>query len=154
MTTLIEDMRLFLQQMCGAIGMSGTAMNVVPVVVLGVVLNIAAIGLVESVRTDERPACQKTTLRGAAQTELKVMRTVVTSTLKTISKGQRRGCVARSWVSSFQREVADYVMGTTGIRIAPMLTNVRVRQKRFKEARAVALELSGGQRNRQEPRSI
>ena len=120
MTTLIEDMRLFLQQMCRTLGMSGTAMNVVPVVVLGVVLNIAAIGLVESARTDERPACQKTTLRGAAQTELKVMRTVVTSTLKTISKGQRRGCVVRSWVSSFQREVADYVMGTTGIRIAPM----------------------------------
>jgi hypothetical protein len=118
--TLIEDMRLFLQQMCGTIGMSGTAMNVVPVVVLGVVLNVAAIGLVESVRTEERPTCQKTTLHAAAQTELKVMRTVVTSTLKTISKGQRRWCVARSWVSSFQREVADYVMGTTGIRVAPM----------------------------------
>ena len=29
MMTLVEDMRLFLQQMCGAIGMSGTAMNVV-----------------------------------------------------------------------------------------------------------------------------
>jgi hypothetical protein len=120
MMTLIEDMRLFLQQMCGALGMSGTAMNVVPVVVLGVALNVAALGLVESVRTDERPTCQKTTLQAGAQTELKVMRTVVVSTLKTISKGQRRWCVARSWVSSLQREVANYMTGTTGIRVAPM----------------------------------
>lgn len=118
--TLIEDMRLFLQQMCGAIGMSGTAMNVVPVVVLGVALNVAALSLVENVRPEARPTCQKTTLQTATQTELKVMRTVVASTLKTISKGQRRWCVARSWVSDLQREVADYVMGTTGLRVAPM----------------------------------
>jgi hypothetical protein len=120
MMTLIEDMRLFLQQMCGAIGMSGTAMNVVPVVVLGVALNVTALSLVESVRPEGQPTCQKATLPAAAQTELKVMRTVVTSTLKTISRGQRGWCVARSWVSSFQREVAGYVMGTTGIRVAPM----------------------------------
>jgi hypothetical protein len=120
MMTLIEDMRLFLQQMCGAIGMSGTAMNVVPVVVLGVALNVAALSLVESVRTQGQPTCQKTTLQSAAQTELKVMRTVVASTLKTISKGQRRWCVALSWASSLQREIADYVRGTTGIRVAPM----------------------------------
>ena len=119
MMTLIEDMRLFLQQMCGAIGMSGTAMNVVPVVVLGVALNVAALSLVESVRPEGRPTCQKTTLQAAAQTELKVMRTVVASTLKTISKGQRRWCVARSWVSSLQREVANCVMGATGLRVAP-----------------------------------
>ncbi len=120
MMTLIEDMRLFLQQMCGAIGMSGTAMNVAPVVVLGVALNIAALSLVESVRTDDRPTCQKTTLQAAAQTELKVMRTVVVSSLKTISKGQRRWCVARSWVSSLQREITDYVMGTRDLHVAPM----------------------------------
>src|SRR5277367_3806649 len=120
MMTLIEDMRLFLQQMCGAIGMSGTAMNVVPVVVLGVALNVAALSLVKSVQPEGQPTCQKITLQAGAQTELKVMRTVVTSTLKTISKGQRRWCVARSWVSSLQREVADYVTGTTGHRVAPM----------------------------------
>jgi hypothetical protein len=120
MMTLIEDMRLFLQQMCGAIGMSGTAMNVVPVVVLGVALNVAALSLVENVRPEGEQTCQKATLPAAAQTELKVMRTVVTSTLKTISRGQQGWCVARSWVSSFQREVAGYVTGATGIRVAPM----------------------------------
>ena len=141
MMTLIEDMRLFLQQMCGTIGMSGTAMNVVPVVVLGIVLNVAAMGLVESVRTDERPTCQKTTMQAAAQTELKVMRTVVTSTLKTISKGQRRWCVARSWVSDLQHEVADYVMGTTGIRVAPMAYECARSTKEIQKSKSCRLRV-------------
>jgi hypothetical protein len=139
MMALIEDMRLFLQQMCAAIGMSGTAMNVVPVVVLGVALNVAAIGLMESMRTVERPTCQKTTLQGAAQTELKVMRTVVASTLKTIGKGQRRWCVARSWVSSLQREVADYVTGTTGHRVAPMVYECARSTKEIQKSKSCRL---------------
>jgi hypothetical protein len=73
MITLIEDMELFLQQMCGAIGMSGTAMTVVPVVVLGVALNVAALSLVENARTAGQPTCQKTTLQNVVKTELKVM---------------------------------------------------------------------------------
>jgi hypothetical protein len=141
MMTLIEDMKLFLQQMCGAMGMSGTAMNVVPVVVLGVVLNVAAIGLVESVRTNERPTCQKMTLQAGAQTELKVMRTVVTSTLKTISKGQRRWCVARSWVADLQREVADYVTGTTGIRVAPMAYECARSTKEIQKSKSCRLRV-------------
>jgi hypothetical protein len=141
MMTLIEDMRLFLQQMCGAIGMSGTAMNVVPVVVLGVALNVAALSLVESVRTQGQPTCQKTTLQSAAQTELKVMRTVVASTLKTISKGQRRWCVALSWASSLQREVADYVMGTTGIRVAPMAYECARSTKEVQKSKSCRLRI-------------
>jgi hypothetical protein len=97
MMALIEDMRLFLKQMCGAIGMSGTAANVVPVVLLGLALNVAALGLVASVRTAKEPACQRTTLRAAAQTEWKVVRTVV-STVKTIGQAQRRLCSASDWV--------------------------------------------------------
>ncbi|WP_353072716.1 hypothetical protein [Tunturiibacter gelidiferens] len=97
MMALIEDMRLFLRQMCGAIGMSGTAVNVVPVVVLGVALNVAALGLVASVRTGKQPVCQRTTLRAAAQTEWKVVRTVV-STMKAIGQAQRRLCAASEWV--------------------------------------------------------
>jgi len=105
------------------------------------VLNVAAIGLVESVRTDERPTCQKTTMQAAAQTELKVMRTVVTSTLKTISKGQRRWCVARSWVSDLQHEVADYVMGTTGIRVAPMAYECARSTKEIQKSKSCRLRV-------------
>jgi hypothetical protein len=120
MMTLIEDMRLFLQQMCGAVGMSGTARNVVPLVVLGVALNVAALSLVENTRTERRSTCQKTTLQDAAQTEFKVMRTVVSSTLKTVGKRQPGWCGARSWVSNLQHEVANSIMEATGLRVAPM----------------------------------
>jgi hypothetical protein len=141
MMTLIEDMRLFLQQICGAIGMSGTAMNVVPVVVLGVVLNVVALSLVESVRPEGQPACQKVTLPAAAQTELKVMRTVVTSTLKTISNGQRRWCVARNWVADLQREVADYVTGTTSHRVAPMVYECARSTKEIQKSKSCRLRV-------------
>ena len=43
MMTLFEDLRLALRQICRAIGLSGTAATVVPLVVLGVALNIAAL---------------------------------------------------------------------------------------------------------------
>jgi hypothetical protein len=79
MMTLIQEMRLFLRQICGAIGMSGTAAHVVPVVVLGVVFNAAALSLVANMRSEKGPACQETKLRDAAQTELKVMRTAYAS---------------------------------------------------------------------------
>ena len=97
MMALIEDMRLFLRQMCEAIGMSGTTANVVPVVLLGIALNVAALGLVASVRAGREPSCQRTTLRAAAQTEWKVVRTVV-STMKAIGQAQRRVCAASEWV--------------------------------------------------------
>ena len=100
MMALMEEMRLFLRQMCGAIGMSGTAANVVPVVVLGIALNVAALGLVASVRSERRPVCQRVTLRTAAQTEWKIVRTVV-STMKTIGRGQRKLCAALDRVDGF-----------------------------------------------------
>jgi len=99
MMALIEDVRLFLRQMCGVIGMSGTAANVVPVVLLGVALNVVALGLVSSVQTAKQPVCQRTTLRVAAQTEWKVARTVV-STMKAIGQAQRKLCAASDWVES------------------------------------------------------
>ena len=119
MMSLIEDMSLFLRQMCGAIGMSGTAMSVVPVVVLGVALNVAALSLVEGVRTEGRSTCQRTTLQSAAKTELKVMRTVFVSTLKTISKNQRRLCIARGWVDGIQRVITNPASGTMELRPSP-----------------------------------
>jgi hypothetical protein len=100
MMALIEDMQLFLRQMCGAIGMSGTTANVVPVVVLGIALNVAALGLVANLRPEKRPVCQSITLRAAAQTEWKIVRTVV-STMRTIGRGQRRLCAALDRVEGF-----------------------------------------------------
>ena len=119
MMTLIEDMRLFLQQMCGAIGMSGTAMNVVPLVVLGVTLNVAALSLVENAQTSGQSTCQRTELQTAARTELKVAKTVFVSTLKTISKSQRRLCIARAWVDGIQRVITIPASGAMEFRSLP-----------------------------------
>jgi hypothetical protein len=96
MMTLIEDVRSALRQMCRAFGLTGTAATVVPVVVLGVLLNVAALDVVQSARS-----CQmgkRTTLAQVAKTELKLMRTTVTSTLRSISGGQRALCSAEQWM--------------------------------------------------------
>jgi len=117
--TLIEEMRLFLRQICGAIGMSGTAANVVPVVVLGVVFNVVALSLVANMRSEKRSAREEATFSDAAQTELKVMRSVVVSTMKTIGMGQQGLCIAREWVSGLQRESANATDEAIVLRSAP-----------------------------------
>ena len=43
MTTLLEDLRVELRQMCQAVGLSGTAASVVPLVLLGIALNVVAL---------------------------------------------------------------------------------------------------------------
>jgi hypothetical protein len=110
MMTLFEDLRLALRQICRAIGLSGTAAAVVPLVVLGVALNIAALSAMEYVRNERHPGHRyvRTALRSATRTELKVMRTVVVSTLKKIQGGKRRWCVAQQWVMDRGTEVTGY----------------------------------------------
>jgi hypothetical protein len=93
MTTL-EDLGAELRQMCRAIGLSGTSATVVPLVVLGVALNVVALSAVGSVRMEHRTTCKRPALRTAARTEFKVVRTLVT-TLKRFGDGQRRWCSAR-----------------------------------------------------------
>jgi hypothetical protein len=95
MTTLLEDLRAELRQMCRAIGLSGTAATVVPLVLLGIALNVVALSVVGGVRPVHASACKKPALRSVAMTELKVARAVLVSTLKTIGDGRRRWCSAR-----------------------------------------------------------
>jgi hypothetical protein len=108
MMTLFEDFRLALRQICQAIGMSSTAATVVPLVVLGVALNIAALSATEYMRNERHPGHGHTALRCAAQTEMKVVRTVLVSTLKKIGNGQRRWCLAQQWMRDRQTEMARY----------------------------------------------
>jgi hypothetical protein len=108
MMTVFEDFRLALRQICQAIGMSGTAATVVPLVVLGVALNIAALSATRYIRNERHPGHGHTALRCAAQTEAKVMRTVLVSTLKKIGNGQRRWCVAQQWMRDRQTEITRY----------------------------------------------
>jgi hypothetical protein len=95
MMTLFEDLRQALREICKAVGMSGAAATVVPLVVLGVGLNIAALNAVQSMRNQRHPDYGHTALLSATRTELKVMRAVVVSTLKKIGDDQRKWCLAQ-----------------------------------------------------------
>lgn len=110
MTTLVEDLRVELRQMCRAIGLSGTVATVVPLVLLGIALNVVALSVVGGVRPVQASACKKPALRSVALTELKVARAVLVSTLKTIGDGHRRWC-------SGQRQGANEQMESAGVRL-------------------------------------
>jgi hypothetical protein len=121
MMMLFEDWRLALRQICAAIGLSGTAATVVPLVVLGVALNIAALNAMEYMRNEKYP-CKvhnRTELRSAARTELKVMRTVLVSTLKKIGGGQRGWCVTQRWVMDRGTEATGYNLEVGFAWVAP-----------------------------------
>jgi hypothetical protein len=106
MTTLLEDLRVELRQMCRAIGLSGTAATVVPLVVLGIALNVVALSVVGGIQPVHASACKKPALRSVALTELKVARAVLVSTLKTIGDGHRRWCSGQRQGTGQQTESA------------------------------------------------
>jgi hypothetical protein len=122
MMTQFEDLRLALRQICRAIGLSGTAATVVPLVVLGVALNIAALSAMEYIRNERHPGQGHTALRCAAQTEVKVMRTVLVSTLKKIGDGQRRWCLAQQWIRDRQTEITRYRVEVGSIWATPKVS--------------------------------
>jgi hypothetical protein len=95
---MLEDLRLALRQICQAIGLPGDAATVVSLIVLGVALNLTALRAVEYAGIGGHTCHDRTALESAAQTELKVMRTVMVSTLKKIGDGGRRLCLARQWM--------------------------------------------------------
>jgi len=92
---VLEDLRLALRQICRAMGLPGNVATVVSLIVLGVGLNIVALRTVAYVGIGRHTCHHQTTLQGAARTELKVMRTVVVSTLKKIGDSGRRICFAQ-----------------------------------------------------------
>lgn len=107
MTTLLEDLGLAIGQICRAVGLSGTALTVIPVIVLGVVLNMGALSAVRSMESERHSDCRATALKSATRTELKVMRTVLVSTLRKVS-GSQRWCVARQWMIEPQTKNEEY----------------------------------------------
>src|ERR1700709_373916 len=99
---MLEDLRLALRQICQAIGLQGDAATVASLVVLGVALNLTALRAVEFVGIGGHACHNRTDLQSAAQTELKVVRTVMVSTLKKIGDGGWRLCLERQWMTGNQ----------------------------------------------------
>jgi hypothetical protein len=113
MTTLFEDVRLALRQICRSMGLSGTAATVVPLIVLGVALNVAALSVMESMRNVRRPGHRqvRTALQSAARTEIKVMKAVLNCTLKKMNGNQRKLCVVRQWMVDRRTQITEYKIG-------------------------------------------
>jgi hypothetical protein len=113
MTTLFEDLRLALRQICRSMGLSGTAATVVPLLVLGVALNVAALSVMESMRNARRPGHHhvRTALQSAAWTEIKAMKAVLNSTLKKMSGNQRKLCVVRQRIVDRRTQITEYKIG-------------------------------------------
>ena len=107
---MLEDLRLALRQICQAIGIQGNAATVVSLVVLGVTLNLIALRAVEYAGIGGHVCHHRTALQGAAQTELKVVRTVARSALKKLGDGGRRLCLARQWMLGRQTKDAQHRM--------------------------------------------
>jgi hypothetical protein len=107
---MLEDLRLTLRQICQAIGIPGDAATVVSLIVLGVALNLTALRAVEYVGIGGHTCHDRTALQSAAQTELKVMRTVAVSAVKKVSDGGRRLCLARQWMMGKQTEGTGHPM--------------------------------------------
>jgi hypothetical protein len=116
---MLEDLRLALRQICQAIGLRGNAATVVSLVVLGVALNLAALRAVEYVGIGRHTCHDRTALQSAAQTELKVMRTVAVSTLKKLGDGGRRLRLARQRMTGKQTRGTGYPMEVGRKRAAP-----------------------------------
>jgi len=107
---MLEDLRLALRQICQAIGIPGNAATVVSLVVLGVALNLIALRAVEYAGIGGHTCHDRTALESAAQTELKVMRTVAVSALKKVGDGGRRWCLARQWMMGKETKGTGYYM--------------------------------------------
>jgi len=106
--TLIEDLRLAIQDVCRAMGLSSTSVTVVPVVVLGCVLNIVALRVVDNVHAGHRIGCQQARPTSIAQSELKLVRITVAASLKKISEAQRALCSAKQWLLNQQIQPARH----------------------------------------------
>jgi hypothetical protein len=104
MKMLMEDIRLALRQMMRS---SDAVMTVLPVLALGIALNIVALNVVDSVRVEmggqqmARAACERSSSSGSVQR-------VMAPLQKMMGSGQHRWCSARSWMKERQTQVMQY----------------------------------------------
>jgi uncharacterized membrane protein YtjA (UPF0391 family) len=99
MTTLMEELKLSVREIWQSMGFGGsanTAASVVPVLMLGIVLNLIALNVVDRVH----PMKDKTWLVCVARTELRRAQSVTVCVLRQIEGRQRGRCPAKRWTSA------------------------------------------------------
>jgi uncharacterized membrane protein YgcG len=99
MTTLMEELRQAVREILQSMGLDGsanTAATVVPVLMLGIALNVIALGVVDRVH----PIKGKTQVVGVVRAEATLVRSVTVCVLRQI-EGRRSGlCSVKRWASS------------------------------------------------------
>ena len=111
MTTLIEELRLMVLELWKSLGFersSRTAAAVIPAVIVGIVLNVIALGVVNGVHKHGRASCERASLGHVARSEVKVVQAVVIAALKGIDEGQRHICRARQWMMDRHAQMMEY----------------------------------------------
>jgi hypothetical protein len=111
MMTLMEEMRVAVLQIWQSLGFersSRTAAAVIPALVLGITLNVAALGVVDKVLTGGHATCQRSGLRSVARSEVMMVRAAVASTLKKICEQQPELCSVRQWMLDRQDDAMRY----------------------------------------------
>jgi hypothetical protein len=104
-TTLIEEMRVAVHGLWQAIGLgasANTAATVIPVLVLGVALNVIALHIVDRVH----PLKEKAQVVDIARAELKFVQTMTSSVLRQIGGRERGRSSVKGWATDRDRAVA------------------------------------------------
>ena len=104
MTTLMEELQLAVQEILQSIGFSGSAntgASVVPLLILGIALNLIALSVVDRVH----PMKGKTRLVCVARAEARMVQSVTVCVLGQIEGRQRGTCPAKRWASARLAEI-------------------------------------------------
>jgi hypothetical protein len=116
MTGLMEDIRLAVQEILQSIGLGGsasTAAAVVPVLMLGIALNLVALSAVDRVH----PIRGKTHVVGAARAEVRLVQNMTICVLRQI-EGREQG------ICSVKRCTSNELVEKAKCRIATGLSHV------------------------------
>jgi hypothetical protein len=108
MMSLVEDLRMTLQDLCRAVGLSGTAVAAVPAVLLGVVMNVIALGVIDGVRMHNHLACERAELKNVSKLEVKLIRAATVVTIKKMRMGCRGYCSAKQWAMNRREDARRY----------------------------------------------
>jgi hypothetical protein len=99
MTTLMEELRQAVREIWQSVGFDGsanTAAAVVPVLMLGIALNVIALSLVDRLH----PLKGKTQVVGVVRAEARLVQTMTVCVLRQIEGRQGGMCPMKKWASS------------------------------------------------------
>jgi hypothetical protein len=122
MTTLMEELRLAVQEILQSIGLGGSAntvATVVPVLMLGIVLNVIALSLVDRVH----PLKGKMQVAGVVRAEARYVQSMTVCLLRQIEGRHGGTCSAGKWTLSRLAEKGRCRITTSPSRAVVMRGN-------------------------------